>query len=94
MKHYATINEVKQNLPKIIDRINDCKIMFDCATIMLENMQRWCVDECIHSGHDYGWWTSLGAYAETVKNQMNYLAEIEYLQGLLKKLPNYKDKNI
>lgn len=94
MKHYKTINEVKQNLPEIIDRINDCKTMFDCATIMLENMQRWCIDECVSPDHDYGWWTSLSAYAETVKNQMNYLAEIEYLQGLVDKLPQYKDKII
>lgn len=94
MKHYATVNEVKRDLPNILQRINDCKTMFDCATIMLENMQAWGIDESIHPDHDYGWWTTLKAYAETVKNQMQYLAEIEYLQGLLVKLPDYKNNII
>jgi hypothetical protein len=94
MKHYATVNEVKRDLPNILQRINDCKTMFDCGTIMLEDMQRWCVDECTHLNHDYGWWTTLKAYSETVKNQMQYLAEIEYLQGLLIKLPDYKNNII
>lgn len=90
MKHYRTINEVKEDLPNIISRINDCKNMFDCSTMMLEGMQRLCVDECVHPEHNHGWWTTIGAYAETVKNQMYYLAEIEYLQGLINKLPKYK----
>lgn len=94
MKCYATINEVKRDLPNIIERINDLKLFFDIATMQLEQMQTWCVDECIYPDHDYGYWTTLGAYAETFRNQMNYLAEIEYLQGLLRKLPEYKDKNI
>lgn len=93
MRHYRTINEVKQNLPEIIDRINDCKVMFDSATLMLKDMQRWCVDESV-SAADHGWWTTLGAYAETVRNQMDYLAEIEYLQGLVEKLPKYQDRII
>lgn len=94
MKHYKTITEVKQNLPEIIDTINSCKIKFDIATMFLKQMQEWCVDECVHPEKDYGWWTTLGAYAETLRNQMDYLAEIEYLQGLLDKLPKYKDKVI
>lgn len=93
MRHYKTINEVKQNLPEIIDRINDCKIMFDSATMMLEDMQRWCVDESV-GNNNHGWWTTLKAYAETLKNQMQYLAEIEYLQGLVDKLPQYKNNII
>ena len=93
MRHYKTINEVKQNLPEITDRINDCKIMFDSATIILEDIQRWCVDKTINNT-DHGWWTTLEAYAETIRNQMNYLAEIEYLQGLVDKLPRHKDKII
>lgn len=94
MKHYKTINEVKRHLPEIVDRINDLKKFFDIATIQLEQMQRWCVDECVRPDCHYGWWTTLGAYTETYKNQMRYLAEIEYLDGLLKRLPNYKDQNI
>ena len=90
MKHYTTVNEVKQDLPNIIDRINDLKLFFDIATMQLEGMQRLCVDECIYPEHNYGWWTTIGAYAETVRNQMDYLAEIEYLQGLVNKLPDYK----
>lgn len=94
MKHYATVNEVKLDLPNILERIKDLKLFFDIATMELEQMQAWCVDECVYPDHDYGYWTTLKAYAETYKNQMNCLAEIEYLQGLLKKLPEYKDKNI
>lgn len=94
MKRYATVNEVKKNLPEILERINNLKIYFDVATIFLEDIQRCCVDECVHPDHDYGWWTTLENYAETFRNQMDYLAEIEYLQGLLKKLPNYKDQVI
>lgn len=94
MKRYATVNEVKRDLPKILNRIKTCKIYFDCATMMLENMQRWCVDECIHPEQSYGWWTTLGAYTETFRNQMDYLAEIEYLNSLLKRLPQYKDQII
>ena len=85
MQHYKTLNQAKQNLPEIIDRINSCKIMFDCSTMMLEDMERWCVEETIASV-DHGWWTSLSAYAETIKNQMRYLSEMEYLQGLVDKL--------
>lgn len=91
MKHYRTITEVKQNLPEIIDRISDCKTMFDSATIMLSDIQRWCVEETISPNINHGWWTTLGAYTETLRNQMEYLAEMEYLQGLLNKLPNYKN---
>lgn len=91
MKRYTTVNEVKRCLPEILDRINDCKIMFDAATIMLESMQEWCVDECVHPNHDHGWWTTRKAYAETFRNQMDCLAELEYLQGLVNRLPNYKN---
>ena len=86
MQHYKTLNEVKQNLPDIIDRINDLKLFFDIATLTLKDMERWCVEETIDESVDYGWWTTLGAYAETVKNQMRYLSEIEYLQGLVEKI--------
>lgn len=89
MLHYKTINEAKQHLPEIIDRINDCKIFFDCATMLLRDMQRWCVQEAVDPTKDYGWWTSLKAYAETVKNQMAYLSEMEYLQGVVDKIQQH-----
>lgn len=92
MKHYKTISEVKQSLPEILDRIDTCKIYFDSATMMLEDMQRWCVEEISDTKKDYGWWTTLKAYAETLRNQMDYLAEIEYLTGLVNRLPQYKTK--
>lgn len=85
MQHYKTINEAKQNLPEILDRINTCKVMFDCSTMMLKDMEHWCIDETIRQT-DHGWWTTLKAYAETVKNQMMYLAEIEYLDGIIKRI--------
>lgn len=94
MKHYKTVNEVKEHLPEILERINDLKIYFDIATMMLEDMQNWCVDECIHPEHDYGWWTTAKAYSETLLNQVSYLTEIEYLTGLLKRLPQYKNNVI
>lgn len=94
MKCYATVNEVKKNLPEILERINDLKLFYDIATMQLEMIQDWCVDECVHPEHDYGWWTTLEAYTETFKNQMDYMAEMKYLQGLLKKLPDYKDQVI
>lgn len=94
MKRYATVNEVKKNLSEILDRINTCKIYFDCATLMLEQMQKWCVEETVDPTKDYGWWTTLEAYTETFRNQMDYLAEIEYLNSLLKRLPQYKDQVI
>lgn len=53
-------------------------------------MQDLCVEETTKDV-DYGWWTTMEAYAETLRNQMDYLAEIEYLQGLVKRLPRYKD---
>ena len=86
MRHYKTLNEAKQNLPVIIDRINDCKVMFDCSTMMLKDMERWCIEETINESVDHGWWTTLKAYAETIKQQMQYLSEIEYLQGIVDKL--------
>lgn len=89
MRHYKTLNQVKQDLPQIIDRINTCKVMFDCSTMMLKDMERWCVTETTEN-IDHGWWTTLPAYAETVKNQMSYLAEIEYLQSLVDKIQQYR----
>lgn len=86
MQHYKTINQAKQNLPEIVDRINACKIMFDCSTMMLKDMERWCVEEAVDESADYGWWTTLKAYSETIKNQMQYLSEMEYLQGLIDKI--------
>lgn len=94
MKHYKTINEVKRDMPNIVDRINDLKLFFDIATMQLEQMEKWGLNEFIYPDRNYGWWTTLKAYAETYKNQMRYLAEIEYLDGLLKRIPNYKDQNI
>lgn len=86
MQHYKTINQAKQHLPEIIDRINACKIMFDCDTIMLKSMERWCVEETVDPTKDHGWWTTLKAYAETLKNQMEYFAEIEYLENIVSKI--------
>ena len=89
MQHYKTINEAKQNLPAIIDRINTCKVMFDCSTLILKDMERWCVEETIDATKNHGWWTTLKAYSETLKNQMQYLSEIEYLQGLINKIQEH-----
>lgn len=89
MQHYKTLNEVKQNLPEIIDRINTCKIMFDCSTMFMEDMERWCVEETINESVNHGWWTTLKAYSETLKNQMQYLSEMEYLQNLVDKIQLY-----
>lgn len=94
MKHYKTVTEVKQNLPEILDRINTCKELFNCATKKLKLIQKWCVDECAHPEHNYGNWTSLETYSKILINQMNYLAEMEYLQGLVDKLPQYKNQII
>ena len=94
MKHYKTVNEVKKNLPEILDRINTCKTYFDCATIMLEGMQHMCVEELVRPEYSGGWWTSIQAYAETFRNQMQYMSEIEYLTGLVNRLPKYQDRVI
>ena len=94
MKHYKTVNEVKQNLPEILERINDLKIYFDLATMMLKGMEKWCVEESTNESVNHGWWTTLKAYSETVKNQIQYLSEIEYLTGLLNRLPQYRENNI
>lgn len=92
MKHYKTISEVKQNLPEILDRINTCKRQFDSCTILLAKIQRWCVEESVDPTKDYGWWTTLSAYAKFVKIQMQYFAELEYLNDLLERLPQYKNQ--
>ena len=86
MQHYKTVNEAKQHLPEIIDRINTCKIMFDCDTMILKDMEHWCVEESINESANHGWWTTLKAYAETLKNQMEYFAEMEYLQNIVDKI--------
>jgi hypothetical protein len=67
--------------------------MFDSATLMLRSMQEWCVDETVNN-KDHSYWTTFNAYAETLRNQMDYLAEIEYLQGLINKLSRYKNNLI
>lgn len=79
MLRIKTVSELKERLPEVIDRINTLKLYFDIATMMLKDIQRWTVD-----GAD-GYWGSIKAYAETLKNQMEYYAEIEYLQGLIDK---------
>lgn len=79
MLRIKTVSELKERLPEVVDRINTLKIYFDIATMMLKDIQRWAVD-----GVD-GYWGSTKAYAETLKNQMAYYAEIEYLQGLIDK---------
>ena len=91
MQHYKTINQTKQHLPEILERINTCKIMFDCDTMMLKDMERWCVEESVNESVDHGWWTTLKAYAETVKNQMQCLSEIEYLQDLIEKIQKHPE---
>jgi hypothetical protein len=79
MLRIKTISELKERLPEVVDRINTLKIYFDTATMMLKDIQQWTADGV----DDY--WGSLKAYAETLKNQMDYYAEIEYLQGLINK---------
>ena len=91
MQHYKTLTEAKKNLPEIVDRINTCKIYFDVATMMLEDMQRWCVQETVDESVDHGCWTTLSMYAETVKNQMSYYAEIEYLDSIVKKIQQHPE---
>lgn len=94
MKQYKTVNEVKEHLPEILDRINACKLFFDCGTIMLEEMQNMCVRELTDPNYDGGWWTTTKAYAETLRNQTEWFAEIEYLTRLIKRLPQYKDQPV
>lgn len=94
MKHYKTVKEVKQNLPEILERIDTCKLLFDCATMILKDMERWCVEETIDPTVNHGWWTTVKAYSETVKNQVQYLSEIEYLTSLLNRLPQYRNNII
>lgn len=94
MKRYATITEVKNDLPNILDRIKCCKLYYDIASLELKTTQDLWAAEADNPGLDFGWLTSPKLYAETFRNQMLYLAEIEYLQGLLKKLPEYKDRDM
>ena len=54
--------------------------------MMLKDMERWCVEETVNESVNHGWWTTLKAYSETLKAQMQYLSEIEYLQGIVKKI--------
>lgn len=63
-----------------MDRIKDLKIYFDIATMILEDIQERYI------GGDDSYFGSMKAYAETLKNQMTYYAEIEYLQGLVEKI--------
>lgn len=77
MLKIKTISELKQRLPEVIERINNLKLYFNIATMLLKDMQQRCVDM------DDEYW--LKAYAETLKNQMDYYAEMEYLQGLINK---------
>lgn len=79
MLRIKTISELKERLPEVVDRINTLKIYFDTATMMLQDIQKWTIDG------KGGYWGSLKAYVETLKNQMDYYAEIEYLQGLVNK---------
>lgn len=79
MLKIKTISELKQRLPEVIERINDLKLYFNIATMLLEDMQRQSMQET------QSYWSSLKAYSETLKNQMDYYAEMEYLQGLVNK---------
>lgn len=94
MKRYKTVNEVKQNLPEILDRISTCKRQFNSCTMILAKIRCWCVEETVDPTKDYGWWTTLSAYAKFVKIQMQYFAELEYLNDLLDRLPQYKNQVI
>ena len=77
MLRIKTISELKERLPEVIERINDLKIYFDTATMMLQDMQQHYVDT-----DDERW---IKGYAELLRNQTEYYTEIEYLQGLVKK---------
>ena len=68
--------------------------MFDSYTKKLELIRKWCVDECTNPDHDYGSWTSLQTYSNITINQMNCYAEMKYLQGLVDRLPQYKNQII
>lgn len=94
MKVYKTVNEVKQNLPEILKRINDCKLFVECDIMLLAGAQRLCIDEYTHPERDHGWWTTIGAHTEILKNQMQHQAELEYLKGLVRRLPEYKSRVI
>lgn len=65
--------------------------MFDCDTMMLKDMERWCVEETVNESIDHGWWTTLKAYAEVLKNQMDHYAEIEYLQNIVNKIRTHPE---
>lgn len=79
MLKIKTISELKQRLPEVIERINNLKLYFNIATMLLEDMQR----QSMQGTQSY--WSSLKAYSETLKNQMDYYAEMEYLQSLVNK---------
>lgn len=89
MKTYKTLNQVKQNLPEIIEEITACKNRFNSCTILLEKIQRMCVEEATNESVDYGWWTTPSAYSKFLKAQLNAYAQAEYLQGLVDKLKEY-----
>ena len=92
MQRYKTLTEVKKNLPEILDRIDFCKRQFNSCTRILEKIQNWCVEETVDPTKNYGWWTTLSAYSHFVKQQMEFYAEMEYLQDLVNRLPKYKEQ--
>lgn len=85
MRRYKTTSEAKQNLPEILERINTCKELYHCCNIMLEDIEKCCMeeDDDPEQKTDYGMWTSMNTYSMILRNQARYMEEIAYLHLIL-----------
>lgn len=85
MQRYNTLNQVKQNLPEIMERIRFLKLTYEVNEMMLRWMEE-CRLEDFWDNTNHGWWSSLKPYAALVKEQMKNYAEIDYLQDIVNKI--------
>jgi len=94
MLRIRTVTELKQRLPEVLDRIDHCKLMYNVYTKLLQRMREYCIKECVDETIDFGWFTTKGAYMEVLRNRFDKDAEAKHLQGLVDKLPAYKNQII
>ena len=87
MRKYS-LEQVKQNLPEILQLIEDKKLLAKGELWLYQCLIQECIWESTHERKEPSAWTNAAFMAETWKNYKRYSLEVTYLKSLIKQLEN------
>ena len=91
MREYKSLAEAKKHLPEILDRLKLCRRLYRSCGLLLQDIEKCCLEEMEDRSVNYGAWSSMETYEMIARNQMRYLSEILYLDALKESVARLQD---